>query len=163
MIDLHNTIIDAIQPALVAAAGQREFVLWGGVAAGAIVFIQAVLAFWTLHRLRELARMRERMSRLADGLALLTDTTEAGLTTISRQIDQLAKRPAPAPVPAPKAAPRTAARTSVARRVVAAARQGSDVTRIANTEEMSESEVRLHLALAEIAAAKARAAAATTS
>ena len=163
MIDLHNTIIDAIQPALVAAAGQREFVLWGSVAAGAIFLVQAFLALWMIHRLRELARMRERMSRLADGLALLTDTTEAGLTTISRQIDQLAKRPAPAPVPAPKAAPRAPARTTVAKRVVAAARQGSDVARIANTEELSESEVRLHLALAEIAAARARAATAATS
>ena len=163
MIDLHNTIIDAIQPALVAVAGQREFVLWGSVAAGAIVLVQTFLALWMIHRLRELARMRERMSRLADGLALLTDTTEAGLTTISRQIDQLAKRPAPAPVPAPKAAPRAPARTTVAKRVVAAARQGSDVARIANTEELSESEVRLHLALAEIAAARARAATAATS
>jgi hypothetical protein len=85
--ELPNTLVDAIQPALVAAAGQREFVLWGLVAAGVIVLIQAFLACWTILRLRELGHMRERMSRLADGLALLTDTTETGFTTISRQID----------------------------------------------------------------------------
>ena len=158
MIDLHNIIIDAIQPALVAAAGQREFVLWGGVAAGAIVLVQAFLAIWTMQRLRELARMRERMSRLADGLALLTDTTETGFTTISRQIDQIARRPAVVAAPPQKAS----TRSTVAKRVVTAARLGNGVAKIANHEELSESEVRLHLALAEINARKAERAPSST-
>lgn len=169
MTDLPNTLVDTIQPVLQAAAGQREFVLYGAVAAGAILLIQAFLAIWTMFRLRELARMRERLSRLADGLALLTDTTESGLTTIARQIDQvaqIARRPVPAPVVAPKPAPRpspkAAPRSTVAKRVVAAAQQGSAVASIAGVEELSESEVRLHLALAEITAAKARAAAGTS-
>lgn len=155
MTELPNILVDAIQPALVAAAGQREFVLWGLVAAGVIVLIQAFLACWTILRLRELGHMRERMSRLADGLALLTDTTETGFTTISRQIDSIARRPAPAPVPVP--APRSSSRSTVARRVVSAAKQGSAVASIAGAEELSESEVRLHLALAQVKERKERA------
>lgn len=161
MTDLPNTIVDTIQPVLQAAAGQREFVLYGAIVAGVILLIQAVLAIWTMLRLRELAQIRERLSRLADGLALLTDTTESGLTTIARQVDQVAqlvRRPAPAPVVAPKPAPRAAAkpatRSTIAKRVVAAAQQGNAVASIAGAEEMSESEVRLHLALAEVNALK---------
>ncbi len=56
---------------------------------GALFFAQLVLVLWTSRRLRELAHIRERMSRLADGLALLTDTTEAGLATIAREVEQL--------------------------------------------------------------------------
>ena len=54
----------------------------GGGAVSALLLIQAGLVFWTWRRLRELGHMRERLSRLADGLALLTDTTEAGLAAI---------------------------------------------------------------------------------
>jgi hypothetical protein len=147
-------LVDAIQPVLQAAAGQREFVLYGAIAVGAIALIQAFLACWTIFRLRELARMRERMSRLADGLALLTDTTESGLTAISRQIDQLARRPVVAPAPAPRTTSRSTSRSTVAKRVVAAAQQGGAVANIADKEEMSESEVRLHLALAQVNARK---------
>jgi hypothetical protein len=56
----------------------------------------------------------------------------------------LANAPAPAAAPA-----RATSRRSVATRVVAAAKQGSDVTAIAKNEALSESEIRLHLALAE--------------
>jgi ABC-type hemin transport system ATPase subunit len=86
--------------------------------------------------------MRERMSRLADGLALLTDTTEAGLSTLVREIQQLGRRPSV------RAA---SSRNAVARRVAAASRTGMDVATIATSESMSESEVQLHMRLAEAA------------
>jgi hypothetical protein len=80
------------------------------------------------------------MSRLADGLALLTDTTEAGMETLAREIQQLSRK-----APAPRASNRSA----VSKRVVAAARKGENLAAIASEEQLSESEVRLHLSLAE--------------
>jgi len=107
-------------------------------ASGGMLLVQLVILLWTIRRLRELSHIRERMSRLADGLALLTDTTEAGLSTIIREVQTLSRR---------SAEPRPAPRATVARRVVSAARKGEDIARIAETESLSESEVRLHLSL----------------
>jgi hypothetical protein len=55
---------------------------------GVVLLVQTMLALWAVRRLDELAHIRERLSRLADGLALLTDTTEAGLATIARELQQ---------------------------------------------------------------------------
>jgi hypothetical protein len=107
-------------------------------AIGGVACVHVALVLWITLRLRELAHMRERMSRLADGLALLTDTTEAGLTTLIREVESLGKR---------GTTKRTATRTTVAKRVAAAAQNGDGLARIAETELLSESEVRLHLAL----------------
>jgi hypothetical protein len=107
--------------------------------AGATALVLLALAVWTLQTLRELSHLRERMSRLADGLALLTDTTEAGLSTVLREIEALGRRR-----PAPRAS-----RATVSRRVVAAAKNGTRLDDIAGIESLSESEVRLHLKLAE--------------
>jgi hypothetical protein len=104
-----------------------------------IGLVHVVVVVWVARRLGELALMRERMSRLADGLALLTDTTEAGLATLLREVEALSKR---------KVTARTASRATVAKRVAAAAQNGEGVGRIAEDESLSESEVRLHLALA---------------
>ncbi len=101
-----------------------------------------MLLLWSARLLRELSHVRERMARLADGLALLTDTTEAGFATVIREVEQLGKR---------RAVPRPPARATVARRVVAAAEKGDAIGRIAESELLSESEVRLHLKLAEAA------------
>jgi hypothetical protein len=95
-------------------------------AAGAVVLMQLVLVVWALRRLRELGHLRERLSRLADGLALLTDTTDAGLTALLREVERLNARramPAPrkaAPRPAPKrpAGPRVAAASAPADRLI---------------------------------------------
>lgn len=120
--------------------------VWTGLSATVLFVVNGGVAFWTLTRLRELRQVRERMSRLADGLALLTDTTEAGLATVIREIEQMGKRPG---------TPRAMSRASVARRVAAAARRGQGTADIAAEESMSESEVRLHLSLAEAARAGA--------
>lgn len=111
-----------------------------GIAVGAMLFAQTLLVLWAARRLDELTNIRERLSRLADGLALLTDTTEAGLTTIARELQQQQAGRAPAP---------RASRATVSRRVMAAVRKGEDVATIAGQEALSESEVRLHLKLAQ--------------
>lgn len=108
-------------------------------AAVALLTAYGALAAWTLLRLREIQIVRERLQRLADGLALLTDTTESGLATVIREVEHITRR---------AAAPR-ASRAAVTRRVASAARRGLDPARIAANESMSESEVRLHLSLAE--------------
>jgi hypothetical protein len=135
-------LVNAIQPTVQTAVQYREIVLWGAGGLAAVALAQLLFILWTSWRLREIGQLRERLSRLADGLALLTDTTEAGLGTISRQIEQLGKRPAPA-------ARASSSRIAVAKRVVEAALKGDKVSRIARDEQLSESEVRLHLALAD--------------
>ena len=111
--------------------------------AGVVLLLQTALVLWAVRRLDELARIRERLSRLADGLALLTDTTEAGMATLARELQQLQAGRMTAP---------RASRATVSRRVVAAVRKGENLTTIAGQEALSESEVHLHLKLAQAAA-----------
>ena len=108
--------------------------------AGAFLLFQAFILLCTFRRLQELSHIRERISRLADGLALLADTTEAGLSALVRQVELVNAR---------AKAPRAASRVNVARRVADAARNGERPTRIAEREALSESEVRLHIALSD--------------
>jgi hypothetical protein len=119
-----------------------------GVAAAAALLAQTLLLLWVLRRVGRLAGEADRLRHLTDGLALLTDTTEAGLTTLIREVERLGQRPSAA----------RPSRKSVARRVVAAERSGEAVAAIAGREAMSESEVRLHLMLANVQARKASAA-----
>jgi hypothetical protein len=110
--------------------------------AGSFALIQLVLVVWTMRHLRELGLMRERLSRLADGLALLTDTTEAGLATLASAIearDQSDRRRQTVRPPAPR---------KTTRRVMTAVRKGDDIGRIIERESLSESEVRLHMKMA---------------
>lgn len=108
---------------------------------GAVLLVQTALLLWAVRRLDELGHIRERLSRLADGLALLTDTTEVGMATFARELQRQQ---------GPRAsAPRSSTRASVSKRVVAAARKGDDLATIAGRESLSESEVRLHLQLAQ--------------
>jgi len=104
----------------------------------AFIFVQFGILLWTLRLLGELASLRERMSRLTDGLALLTDTTEAGMATLAAQIAQANRTIRPVI---------TATRATVQKRVKDAVRKGEGISKIAAHESLSESEVRLHLAL----------------
>lgn len=126
--------------AMTLLSPENRVLLQIAVAVGAVLLVQTVLVLWAARRLDELTNIRERLSRLADGLALLTDTTEAGLATIARELQQQQVGRAPAP---------RATRAAVSRRVVAAVRKGEDLTTIAGQEALSESEVRLHLKLAQ--------------
>lgn len=124
--------------------GLKEF-YWAhrevfGLAGAGLMFVcaQFVILLWTLRRLGELGALRERISRLADGLALLTDTTEAGMAALAAQLQQTNREGRLA---------KTATRASVQKRVKEAVRKGEGISKIAAHEALSESEVRLHLAL----------------
>ena len=123
----------------VFAVEQGAVLPMAGVAGGVLV-VQIVLFVWALRRLQELSHMRERLSRLADGLALLTDTTEAGLATIVKQLQYQSGERATAV---------RGLRADTGPRVVAAADRGENLATIAGQEALSESEVRLHLHLAQ--------------
>jgi len=105
-----------------------------------LLAVQSGALLWMAFKLRAVGRAQARIGRLADAIVMLTDTTEAGLATLVREIEQLGKRRTP---------PRAASRSSIARRVADAAGRGDDPVRIASRESLSESEVRLHLALVE--------------
>ncbi len=140
MTDVNLTT--AVQPALqLILTESRDAVQWATSAVTVLAVVQVVIGLFMAWRLLEIGRLRERLSRLADGLALLTDTTENGFTEVTRQMEELAQKPAAAPV--------KASRRTVATRVVKAAKQGDDVIAIAKNEALSESEIRLHLALAD--------------
>jgi hypothetical protein len=113
-----------------------------GVAVAAFVLLHGVLILWLLRRVGRLVNEADRVRNLADGMALLTDTTEAGLTALIREVERLGARPMPAPA--------RISRKNVARRVLEAAQDGNDLAEIAGQEAMSESEVRLHLMLANV-------------
>jgi len=102
-----------------------------------LVATNIVLAVRANRKLASVDLMAQRLERLAGALTLLTDTTEAGLTAIAGEVRQ-----------AHKPAGRATSRTVVSKRVKAAVKRGDAVTRIARDEALSESEVRLHLALA---------------
>jgi hypothetical protein len=119
---------------------------YGFVVLGVAVLAQA-LAIWRMSRaLRGAARLNERLSHFAEALALLTDTTEAGLTSVAAELERTGR---------PRAA-RSVSRGAAAKRIATAAREGQDVGDIAASEAMSESEVRLHLSMAAKAAEGSR-------
>ena len=111
-----------------------------GAAITTIALVNGALLFWVARQLQQITLIRERVSRLADGLALLTDTTEAGLSTLIKEVEQLGGR---------RKSSKPSNRASVSKRVAAAAEKGDKVAEIATTEGLSESEVRLHLSLAK--------------
>ena len=119
-----------------------------GAAVFASICVLSVILLWTMRVVSELSALRERMSRLADGLALLTDTTEAGMSTLAAQITQANRESQPV---------KRATRASVQKRVKEAVRKGERISKIAAHEALSESEVGLHLALSDRDRFRARA------
>src|SRR5262245_17805691 len=119
-----------------------------GVAIGAFVLLHGLLILALLRKVGRLVNEADRVRALADGMALLTDTTEAGLTSLIREVERLNDRPAPV----------RPSRKAIARRVAVAVEAGDDIAQIANREALSESEVRLHLMLANVQKAKTEAA-----
>jgi hypothetical protein len=115
-------------------------VTYGFLMLGLAVLAQSV-AIWRMSRAtRGAARLNERLSHFAEALALLTDTTEAGLTNVAAELERTGRR----------RAARSVSRGAAAKRITSAARNGRDVGEIAATEVMSESEVRLHLSMAPV-------------
>jgi hypothetical protein len=108
--------------------------------AGALIVIGAqALATWRNHVvLGRVRRFDERLAHVCDALALLAETTEAGLENVAGEIERLAAAEEPS---------RESRRST--RRIASAARRGRTVQEIAAEEAVSEGEVRLRLHLAE--------------
>ena len=112
--------------------------IYGFFALGLAVLAEAV-AIWRMSlAMRGAARLNDRLSHFAEALALLTDTTEAGLANVAAELERTGRR----------RAARSVSRSAAAKRIITAARRGQDVDEIAAAEGMSQSEVRLHLSMA---------------
>lgn len=109
------------------------------IALGAIAVLQVVLLGLLLRRRRELdlSRVEQRLAHFGEALALLTDTAQTGFTSVAAELERAGSR-RPAPVN----------RAAATKRIVGAARKGRSVQDIAANEDVSESEIRLHLGLA---------------
>jgi hypothetical protein len=112
----------------------------------ATLIVVSVIQSWLLWRLvrlmGHLGRFDERLSRCAQGLSLLVDTTEAGFAMLGGELGKLTAAPQP-----------QASSRSTTRRIVAAARRGVDVPDIAAREGLAEGEVRLRMHMADVAPA----------
>ena len=118
-----------------------------GFIALALVTLAQTVAIWRISlAMRATTRLNDRLSHFAEALALLTDTTEAGLANVAAELEATG-RPRAARAVAPRAA---------AKRIVNAARCGQAINEIAAAESISESEVRLHLGMVPAAAKGAR-------
>jgi hypothetical protein len=101
---------------------------------------QLVLIAWLLKRRRDLdlTRIEQRLTHFGEALALLTDTAQTGFASVASELERAGGRRAPA-----------VSRAAASRRILGAAKQGRSVQDIAASEDVSESEIRLHLGLAE--------------
>lgn len=102
--------------------------------------LQCVALIVLLKRRRDLdlARIETRLSHFAEALALLTDTTQSGFASVAAELERGSLRKTPG-----------ASRAATSKRIVSAARKGRSIQDIAAQEEISESEIRLTLGLAE--------------
>lgn len=111
----------------------------------AALIVVSVIQSWLLWRLvrsmGHIGRFDERLTRCAQGLSLLVDTSEAGFAMLGGEISKLTVAPK-TPV---------SGRTTT-RRIVAAAKRGRDIPEIAAREGVSEGEVRLRMVLADVPA-----------
>lgn len=102
------------------------------------VVAQSLVIVRVSRALSAISRFTDRIAHLAAAMELLTDTTEAGLGNVAVALDKsLAHRAA------------RSTRAATSRRITTAARRGGSIEEIAASELMSESEVRLHMTLAE--------------
>jgi Flp pilus assembly protein TadB len=113
-----------------------DVLTYGVVTVALVALVEGLVLLRLSKALRAVARVSERMAHLASALELLTDTTEAGLTTVAQELQRGA---------APRAARTT--RGATARRIAGAVRRGRSLEDIASSEGLSESEVRLHIQL----------------
>jgi hypothetical protein len=121
----------------------------------AVLFDIGVL-IWFSRQPRRTDALAQRLERLTNALNLLTDTTEAGLTAVTAELQQMRRNATVMGSEVARASTFDPLRTSrpvLARRIVDAERRGIDIVEIARQESLSETEVRLHLALARRAAA----------
>lgn len=115
-----------------------NYVIYG---LGGMTLLQSVALGVMLKQRRhfDVSRLEGRLSRFGEALALLTDTTQSGFASIAGELalERTGRRPAPA-----------ASRAVTSKRIVTAVRRGRTVQQVAADEQVSESEIRLHLGLA---------------
>jgi hypothetical protein len=99
----------------------------------AVVQTAMLWRIWVLLR-RVPARTDDRLAHFAEALALLTDTTEAGLANVALELESTRKR-----------TPRGTSRAATAKRIATAVSKGLSIEDIVAAEAISESEIRLHL------------------
>lgn len=112
---------------------------------GIAAVMQIALMVQLARAQRTALRSGKRVEQLTAALELLTDTAEAGFVNVATELERVGARP--------MAAPPT--RRAITQRIVAAVRQGQTMARIAASEGLSESEVRLHIGLAQAGAGAA--------
>ena len=111
-----------------------------GFIALAILTLAQTAAIWRISvAMRATTRLNDRLSHFAEALALLTDTTEAGLASVAAELERVGTL---------KRSATTATRRATSKRITTAAKSGRTLEEIAAFEALSESEVRLHLQLA---------------
>ena len=110
---------------------------------GSALIVVSVVQIWLLWRLvrlmGHLGRFDDRLTRCAQGLSLLVDTSEAGFAMLGSELGKLTAAPPP-----------QASSKITTRRIVAAARRGREVPDIAAREGLAEGEVRLRMLLADV-------------
>lgn len=111
---------------------------WMALALAGVLAINLTGLWWLARRVAVTELERVRLDRVGEAVALLSETTEAGMGAMAAEIERLQVG----------RTTRQTTRSTVARRVLKAAKQGEPVAHIARRESLSEGEVRLHLALA---------------
>jgi hypothetical protein len=112
--------------------------LLGGLSVVAVLQLIATAVLLRRRRDLDLTRLEGRLSHFAEALALLTDTTQSGFASVAAELERPGRRRAP-----------STSRAATSRRIVSAVQTGRSVQDIAADEHVSESEIRLHLGLAE--------------
>ena len=108
-----------------------------GAASGIVLVLATALVVARRRQRAAIARLDERLTHLAAGVSLLTNTTEDGLRSIAMEVARLAGASEQKP----------SAQLTTRQRIAAAAGHGRSVQDIAASEQVSEGEVLLHLLL----------------
>ena len=117
-------------------------------AVAAALLVPGAICCWAARRSaavsrQALTRIEDRLAHICSAVELLTDTTEAGLQTAFGEIERLSA----------ESGARAARRAGLPTRLKQAARDGRTAREIAQSEGVSEGEVRLRLRLKGDAAA----------
>ena len=115
-------------------------VIYGLIALAGLNLLQVGLLVVVMRRRQDLdlTRLEQRLAHFGEALALLTDTTQAGFASVASELERTGARRTT-----------TTSRAAASRRIVGAAKKGRSIQDIAASEDVSESEIRLHLGLAE--------------
>ena len=115
-------------------------VIYGLIALAGLNLLQVGLLVVVMRRRQDLdlSRIEQRLAHFGEALALLTDTAQTGFASVATELERTGARRTS-----------TTSRAAASRRIVGAAKKGRSIQDIAASEDVSESEIRLHLGLAE--------------